>query len=130
MKSAAENYYFENIGIADGLSHSTVNAIIQDRKGFMWFGTKCGLCRYDGLSIREFHRQRGMPYTLGNNLIKCLYEDADRNIWVGTDEGLYVYSLERETFTSITDIVECATPIVHTVTAIDADRKGMIWFAV
>lgn len=130
LKSAAENYYFENIGIADGLSQTTVNAILQDSKGFMWFGTKWGLCRYDGMSMREFHRQRDMPYSIGNNIIKCLYEDSDCNLWVGTDEGLYIYNPRTEKFLPISVVTEADTSIGHTVTTIESDRKGRVWFAV
>ena len=65
----AANYYFRNLGVRDGLSQSTVYAILQDSKGFMWFGTKGGLCRYDGVSIREFKREKQNPYCLGNNYL-------------------------------------------------------------
>ena len=51
---ADEHYYFKNLSIQDGLSQTTVNAIIQDKKGFMWFGTKGGLNRYDGMLFRNF----------------------------------------------------------------------------
>ena len=46
--AANQRYYFRNLSIKDGLAQTTVNAIIQDKKGFMWFGTKGGLSRYDG----------------------------------------------------------------------------------
>ena len=44
---ADEHYYFKNLSVQNGLSQNTVNAILQDRQGFMWFGTKDGLNRYD-----------------------------------------------------------------------------------
>ena len=42
-----EHYYFKNLSVQNGLSQNTVNAILQDKQGFMWFGTKYGLNRYD-----------------------------------------------------------------------------------
>ena len=50
---ADEHYYFKNLSVQNGLSQNTVNAILQDKQGFMWFGTKDGLNRYDGLSFRK-----------------------------------------------------------------------------
>ena len=52
---ADEHYYFKNLSVQNGLSQNTVNAILQDKQGFMWFGTKDGLNRYDGLSFRKFN---------------------------------------------------------------------------
>jgi ligand-binding sensor domain-containing protein len=39
---------FERITLEQGLSQSTIRSIFQDSKGFMWFGSDCGLNRYDG----------------------------------------------------------------------------------
>ena len=75
--------------IQDGLSQNTVNAILQDKQGFMWFGTKDGLNRFDGLSFRIFKKENS---ALGNNFITALHEDKEGNIWVGTDAGVYVYN--------------------------------------
>ena len=50
-------YYFKTLDIQDGLSQNTVNAILQDKQGFMWFGTKDGLNRFDGLSFRIFKKE-------------------------------------------------------------------------
>jgi ligand-binding sensor domain-containing protein len=47
---ADEHYYFKNLSVQNGLSQNTVNAILQDKQGFMWFGTKDGLNRYDASS--------------------------------------------------------------------------------
>ena len=98
VQAAGEHYYFKNFSIKDGLPQTTVNAIMQDKKGFMWFGTKGGLSRYDGVSFRNFKRNMNDNHSLGNNFITCLYEDKVGNIWVGTDAGVYIYYSDREIF--------------------------------
>lgn len=75
-------YAFRSLDINNGLSQNTVHAILQDKQGFMWFGTKDGLDRYDGISFRTFMKESG---TLGNNFITSLYEDNLGQIWIGTD---------------------------------------------
>ena len=82
------NYYFKTLDIKDGLSQNTVNAILQDKQGFLWFGTKDGLNRFDGLSFRIFKKEES---DLGNNFITALYEEKEGSIWVGTDAGVFVY---------------------------------------
>lgn len=74
-QSVEEHYYFKNLSIRNGLSQNTVNAILQDRKGFMWLGTKDGLNRYDGLSFRKFKHDAANPRSIGNSFITSLYED-------------------------------------------------------
>ena len=78
----AVHYYFRTMDIRNGLSQNTVYQILQDRKGFMWFGTKDGLNRYDGLSFRVYKKENS---GLGKNFITALYEDRRGNIWIGTD---------------------------------------------
>ena len=49
------NIRFKQLSIAEGLPHNTINAITQDNHGFIWFGTRNGLCRYDGYNITCSH---------------------------------------------------------------------------
>lgn len=126
----AENYYFRNLSIDQGLPQTTVNTILQDRKGFMWFGTKYGLCRYDGATFRDFKREKDNPHKLVNNFITALYEDSEGRIWVGTDAGLYIFNPESETFASISEIAPGSAPVEHTVTSIAGDSDGHVWIAV
>ena len=49
--AAQDRVAFRHLTIADGLSQNAVSAIVQDRRGFMWFGTKDGLNRYDGYTF-------------------------------------------------------------------------------
>ena len=79
-----EHYYFKNLSGQNGLSQNTVSAILQDSKGFMWFGTKNGLDRYDGVSFRHFKYDRNNQRSLGNNFVTSLYEDIRRE-YLGRD---------------------------------------------
>jgi len=90
VQAADEHYYFKNLSIQDGLSQTTVNAIIQDKKGFMWFGTKGGLNRYDGMLFRNFKHDMTDNHSLGNNFVTCLYQDNNGNIWVGRCRSVYL----------------------------------------
>lgn len=92
----SQKLYFRRIDINDGLSQNTVTDIMQDRNGFMWFCTKDGLNRYDGLHFRIFQNIPGKEERLGN--IRCIDEDQDGRIWIGTSSGLYVYDPVSEIF--------------------------------
>lgn len=130
VESAEEHYYFKNLSIQNGLSQNTVNAILQDRKGFMWFGTKDGLDRYDGLSFRQFKHLAGNKRSIGNNFITALYEDVEGHIWVGTDAGIYIYYPEQESFERFTCASDRNTRISRAISMISGDAEGRIWIAV
>ena len=84
---------FRSFNADNGLAHNTVLAVIQDRTGFMWFGTKNGLNRYDGSEIRTVTVTDAIP---GNNYISALCEDNKGCIWIGTDSGVCLYDPETE----------------------------------
>jgi ligand-binding sensor domain-containing protein len=52
--AAHEHYVVQHYSIKDGLSQNTVMAILQDKQGFMWFGTWDGLNRFDGYTFTVF----------------------------------------------------------------------------
>lgn len=121
-------YYFKTLDIRDGLSQNTVNVILQDRQGFLWFGTKDGLNRFDGLLFRVFQKENS---GLGNNFITVLREDRQGNIWVGTDAGLYVYDPLYERFTAFDrKPAGGGETIIRTVSGIEQDAKNRIWISV
>jgi signal transduction histidine kinase/CheY-like chemotaxis protein/ligand-binding sensor domain-containing protein len=78
---------FARLSMEDGLSQSAVNAILQDSKGFMWFGTQEGLNRYDGYGFRVFLNDPENPASLSHDVIHALYQDRSGILWVGTDGG-------------------------------------------
>lgn len=119
-------YYFRTLDIKDGLSQNTVNAILQDRQGFIWFRTKDGLNRYDGRSFRIFKKEES---NLGNNFVTALYEDLSSQIWVGTDAGVYIYHPETESFTGFPPAADTGESITRTVTCIGSDARNAVWVA-
>jgi len=78
---------FEHITLNDGLSHNTVTSIIQDSRGFMWFGTQNGLNKYDGYGIKVYKHEIRSNNSLSSDFILRLYEDSTGKIWIGTYEG-------------------------------------------
>jgi ligand-binding sensor domain-containing protein/two-component sensor histidine kinase len=94
------NYTFRHITIEDGLSQSTIFSILQDRAGFMWFGTTDGLNRYDGYKFTHYFHNDLDTNSLSGNSIREIYEDGSGNLWIGTVEGvLNKFHRSTETFT-------------------------------
>jgi len=91
------NILFRHIGVESGLSQSTVLAILQDRTGLMWIGTKSGLNRYDGTLFKWYYSYPD-GHSLGSSYINALFEDANGRIWVGTDCGVWIYSPLTDSF--------------------------------
>ena len=90
--------YFQHLTYKDHLSQSTINSIIKDQVGFIWFGTEDGLNRYDGNQIRVFKHAPENPASISNSAIWSLFEDSDGTLWIGTFNGLNRYNRELETF--------------------------------
>lgn len=84
---AVRPMYFEHLTMRDGLSMSTVNSLLQDSQGYLWFATESGLDRYDGNSIREYRRERGNAHGLASDYIFSVAEDAHGDLWLATNGG-------------------------------------------
>lgn len=121
----ASNYYFTHINGENGLSQSNVKAILQDSYGFMWFGTKNGLNRYDGTSIVQIDCD---DLVLGeaNHNIGALYEDKNRNIWIGTDRGIFIYNPIDDLFTKVSQEAD-GVGVGNWVAKILKDSTENIW---
>ncbi len=88
---------FDHLSTEDGLSQDTVFSILQDRKGFMWFGAQDGLNRYDGYEFRQYKNNPKDENSLSGNFISALYEDASGFLWISTRyNGLNRYNPETD----------------------------------
>jgi len=85
-RADAPFYSFDHLSVEDGLAGGAVQAIVEDRQGFMWFGTQQGLNRYDGYSFKNYDRGAA-PDGLSNTDIRALIEDSTGTIWIGTVGG-------------------------------------------
>lgn len=132
MTSAAygSDICFEHIDISSGLSQNTVQAIIQDGRGFIWFGTKDGLNRYDGRHFKVFRHIPGTEDGLGNNQVRCLAEDPSGDIWVGTNSGLYIYDSAAGTFRNMPIMDASGKVVRNTILQIRKGPDDTMWIAV
>ncbi len=90
---------FERISTGEGLSQATVTAILQDRTGFLWFGTQDGLNRFDGSGFEIFRNDPNDPGSLGNTWVQALLESPSGDIWIATrGGGLNRWLRDRDAF--------------------------------
>ncbi|MDR3266596.1 MAG: response regulator [Tannerella sp.] len=125
-----ESYYFRHFGVENGLPQNTVSCIFQDKQGFMWFGTKDGLSRYDGYEFRNFRHDKKDKNSIGNNFIRSIFQGESEDIWVGTDVGVYIYHPSSETFSRFDLQTINGISIEKEVNDIKSDKEGNLWFAV
>ncbi|MFQ5334783.1 MAG: two-component regulator propeller domain-containing protein, partial [Flavobacteriales bacterium] len=86
--SHAQRFNIQVYSLIEGIPQSQVISMMQDSRGYMWFGTYGGgVCMFDGLEFKYFTILNGLP----NNSIWSLFEDSGGNIWLGTAEGAAKY---------------------------------------
>lgn len=73
-------------------------AIVQDQKGFMWFGGENGLARYDGYDLKIYRNKQEDQKSLSSSYVHDLLLDSSGRLWVGTIHGLNLYEPDTDTF--------------------------------
>lgn len=92
------NFSFDHLGIREGLSQSYVNCVVQDKQGFMWFGTQDGLNKYDGYHFKVFKNNPKEVNSISSNFIHSIVVDDKGNLWIATDNGLNKFDPITEQF--------------------------------
>ncbi len=127
---AQEPVLFQRLPSGHELSQSTINAIIRDNTGFIWFGTEDGLNRYDGYKIKTYKQTFGERGSISNSAIWTLFIDSQGKMWVGTFNGLNVYDERLNAFTSfLHDPDDPASLSNNYVRAITEDNEHTLWIA-
>ena len=80
-----ETPLFRTYGVAEGLPSSSVNALAQDSRGYLWLATDDGLARYDGVGFRVWQHDPADPGSLPGNLVQALHVDARDRVWVAIE---------------------------------------------
>ena len=120
---------FQRLSIEQGLSQSSVFAIVQDQKGFMWFATQDGLNRYDGYSFTHFEHDDRDSASLSDNYVNVLLEDHTGTLWAGTrGGGLDRYNAQTGHFVRYrskqSDVRSLSNDEVR---CLYEDRAGVVW---
>ncbi|MBN2610370.1 MAG: response regulator [Bacteroidales bacterium] len=87
-----ENYNFSHLHVEDGLSQSTVFSIYKDQKGFIWFGTRRGLNRYDGYDFEYFMHDVKNPNSINSDIIYSIIGDKKDNLIIQTDISINYFN--------------------------------------
>lgn len=125
---ARQSFSVSSIENGDGLSSNNVKAILQDKFGFMWFGTKNGLNRYDGRNIRRYNCY-DPESKRGNNNIGAIREYGD-SLWLGTDRGVFIYDMRHGRFSHFAGKSREGIGIDDWVADIIDDNQGNLWVLV
>jgi ligand-binding sensor domain-containing protein/signal transduction histidine kinase len=120
---------FERIGIEQGLSQNSVNVILQDSQGFLWFGTQDGLNRYDGYTFTIYRPDVDDPSSISDRWVTALVEDGDGNLWVGTRQGgLNRFDPRSGQFTTFRrDPAQASSLSDNRITSLLYDSRGSLW---
>ena len=119
---------FEHISLEQGLSQSTIFCILQDSKGFMWFGTANGLNKYDGYHFTVYTHNPLHQNSLSNDYINAIFEDKSGVLWIGTKEGLNQFDREKEQFTRyLHDPSNPKSISGNFIFTIYEDKSGTLW---
>lgn len=120
-----EHYYFSNLSLKDGLSQISIVKILQDTKGFMWFGSRNGLNRYDGANFTVYKHNPADSTSLTDSHITSLVEDNNGNLWVGTIKGLNKINLKTNQNTQYPDNKRGLSG--HSIRSLFIDSKKRLW---
>ena len=121
--------HFERMPLEQGFAQRSVVCIFQDSRGFLWFGTKNGLSRYDGYNFLMFRHDPEDPHSLSHNYVTAIYEDSSGDLWIGTNGGgLNRFDRALERFDSYqTDPEDSDCLCDNRVFAVLGDDSGAIW---
>ncbi len=122
--SQTTNFQFQHLNSAQGLSQNTVNAVTQDKFGFIWIGTNIGLNRFDGKNIINFFYHEKDSTSIPSDKIICLFSDSNGKLWIGTEGGLCSYNFNTNTFKNIR---LKGAPACNYISSLIEDRKNNLW---
>lgn len=118
LTAQTQQLYFANYTLDDGLPHSRINSLIQDKQGYIWIGTSMGVSKFDGHVFKNYTIKDG----LGDNKVTAIYETGEGIILFGHENGSISYwnknKFESSLLEKDTKRIFCIYP----------DKNGNVWF--
>lgn len=126
-----QNIKFEHLDINSGLSQNHIMCILQDSRGFMWFGTRDGLNKYDGYKFTVYKNNVKDETSISNNFISAIAEDSKGVIWIATrGGGLNKYDKNKDNFINFKNEISNPSSISSDlVTGISLDKNDNLWIS-
>lgn len=127
--SQNQHVKFESYGTEQGLSQSNVICILQDKQGFMWFGTRDGLNKYDGYKFTVYKNIAGDKNSISNNYIKGIAESKNGDLWIATwGGGLNKFDRQKNKFTAFKHDAGDKSSISNDfLNSVIEDSRGNVW---
>ncbi|MEJ7588863.1 MAG: two-component regulator propeller domain-containing protein [Ferruginibacter sp.] len=116
----SQSYFFRHYQVENGLSNNSVFCSIQDKSGFLWFGTKDGINRFDGYHFKHF-KISDDGHNMTPDIISCLLVTDDDMLLIGCQKGLYTFDKENERLVKLLDSLEW-------INYMHLGKNGELWF--
>lgn len=120
---------FNHLMAENGLSQNSIFSITQDSRGFMWYGSRFGLNRYDGSRFNLYKSNALDTCSLSDDYVTALYSDTKGILWVGTANGLNKFNPEKNTFNRINLGKASGKRPYYMIRNIQEDSEGRLWVA-
>ena len=114
--------------VSDGLVDNSIYSLVQDYQGFIWFGTRDGLQRFDGYSYKMYKHIPRDSTSIGNRDIYTLFEDSRNNLWAGSNSTLSVYDRKNDQFRNYH--INPDRRFAKNIISISEDEQGRIWVVI
>lgn len=119
-----QEYSYTHYGTREGLAGSTVYCMVQDKEGFLWFGTEAGLSRFDGTNFKNFTKEDGLP----DNEIMQLFTDSRGRVWIAPFKNAICYYYKGKIYNADNDALVKRIAVEEIVLRFAEDKKGNILF--
>ncbi len=118
----------ELITVEDGLPQGMVQCMLQDKAGYMWFGTRGGLARSDGYGFTVFQHDDADSTSISSNIIRAMTEDAEGYLWLGMESGeVDRFDPRSNTFMHVVNDPDVRAGLWPEIRGVTADHNGNIW---
>ena len=133
LEAQYRNPYFNVLSVENGLPEGYVKSFLQDKLGYMWFGTQNGLVRYDGYNLKKYplSDEKGNPLSLSS--IDYIYEDNAGKIWLTVNsEGIYWLDRQKDVFYKVKRIRQASMILKKTISLkwIPGNKQGSYWLLI